>query len=62
MLFRNKKPNQYFQVISILPSILSAAAQNANMTEIQETMSTKGNEGRMMQMLIYAGLRYLTAQ
>lgn len=37
--------------------MLAAAAQDANMTEIQETMDTKGNEGRMMQMLLYAGLR-----
>lgn len=44
-------------VISILPSIIAAAARSANGAEMQETLNKKGNEGKMLQMLLYAGLR-----
>ena len=44
-------------VISLLPSILGAAVQNADLEELQETMARKGNEARIIQMLLYSGLR-----
>ena len=33
------------KVISILPSIIAAAARSANGAEMQETLNKKGNEG-----------------
>ena len=43
--------------MSILPSVLSAATQEADLTEIQEAALAKENDSRIWQMLLFVGLR-----
>ena len=45
--------------MSILPSVLSAATQEADLTEIQEAAIAKENDSRIWQMLLFVGLRFL---
>ena len=43
--------------MAILPSILSAATQGADMQEIQEAALFKESGSRILQMLLYVGLK-----
>lgn len=45
--------------MSILPSVLSAATQEADLTEIQEAALAKENDSRIWQMLLFVGLRFI---
>ena len=47
----------HFKVMAILPSILSAATQGADMQEIQEAALFKESGSRILQMLLYVGLK-----
>ena len=48
--------------MSILPSVLSAATQEADLTEIQEAALAKENDSRIWQMLLFVGLRWARAK
>lgn len=48
---------QIAPIMSILPSVLSAATQEADLTEIQEAALAKENDSRIWQMLLFVGLR-----
>ena len=43
--------------MAILPSILSAATQGADIREIQEAAQFKDSGSRVVQMLLYVGLK-----
>ena len=45
--------------MSILPSVLSAAAQGADLEEVQEAAMFKERGSRILQMLLFVGLKYL---
>jgi len=47
----------WFKVMAILPSILSAATQGADIQEIQEAALFKESGSRILQMLLYVGLK-----
>ena len=51
------KSYESFKVMAILPSILSAATQGADMQEIQEAALFKESGSRILQMLLYVGLK-----
>ena len=51
------KSDESFKVMAILPSILSAATQGADMQEIQEAALFKESGSRILQMLLYVGLK-----
>jgi len=44
--------------MSLLPSVLSAAAQGANLEEVQEAAMFKERGSRILQMLLFVGLKY----
>ena len=58
-LFMVTHINESFKVMAILPSILSAATQGADMQEIQEAALFKESGSRILQMLLYVGLKWV---
>ena len=58
-LFKATHIYESFKVMAILPSILSAATQGADMQEIQEAALFKESGSRILQMLLYVGLKWV---